>query len=188
MPNVVRMEFKGGRELDAALRMMLPTMERERVILRALHDGARPITAEAKRRAPVLREDRGPNARQAPSKRGRTRPNYGPKNRVAGALRAGITQHTDRNHYSTVNVRVRNRGYIFGPGAGNADAGKAGNPNYWWLVHFGTSKMKGIPFLYDAFDAKKEEATRAIQLSLLRGVFAVGRSLGFDVRDWAAGV
>lgn len=182
---VISMEVKGLRELDYALRAMLPTMERERVILRALHDGARPITAEARRRAPVLKDTNLRIVSQKTTRSGRTKPYYGTTQRVKGALRAGITQHTDRHNYSTVRIRVRNRGYIFGPGARNADAAKAGNPNYWWLVHFGTSKMPGNPFLYGAFEAKKIEAARAIQVSLLRGVFAVGRSLGFDVRGWA---
>lgn len=181
---IVKMEVKGLRELDYALREMLPAMERERVIVRALHDGARPITAEARRLAPVLSEENLRIVGRKPG-RGRARPYYGTTQRVKGALRAGITQHTDRHAYSTVLVRVRNRGYIFGPGARNADAAKAGNPNYWWLVEFGTSRARGQPFLYPAFEAKKEEATRAIQISLLRGMFAVGKSLGFDVRGWA---
>lgn len=175
-------EALGVREVDRALRMMLPEMERERFILRALHDGARPITDEAQRRAPVLQDD---GKLRVLSRGGRSKPYYGTRYRVRGALKSGITQHTDRHHYSTVRVRVRNRGYIFGPGARNADAARAGNPNYWWLVHFGTSKQRANPFLYDAFEAKKGEALRNIQKSMLRGLFVVGRSLGFDVSGWA---
>lgn len=181
---VITVEVKGLRELDYALRAMLPTMERERVILRALHDGARLIAAEARRRAPVLKNENQRIVARKPT-RGQSKPYYGTTQRVRGALKAGITQHTDKHHYSTVLVRVRNRGYIFGERARNVDAARAGNPNYWWLVEFGTSRAKAQPFLYPAFEAKKEEAVRAIQLSLLRGVFAVGRSLGFDVRGWA---
>lgn len=186
--NRVTLEVKGLRDLDHALRLMLPTMERERVILRALHDGARPITAEARRRAPVLQE-RGVGAAQPPTNRGgrvdRARPIRGIRWRVPGALRSAITQHADRHNYSTVLVRVRSKGYLFEAGARSRDF--ADNPSWWWLVEFGTSKMKPQPFLYPAFEAKKEEATRAIQLSLLRGVFAVGKSLGFDVKDWTEG-
>lgn len=187
--NRITMQVVGLRDLDQALRLMLPTMEQERVILRALHDGARLITEEARRRAPVLKAD-GLKPVRTSVKRGRegrgTRtPIYGTKWRERGALRSGITQHTDIHNYSTVLVRVRNRGYIFGPGSRNADSAKAGNPNYWWLVEFGTSRTRPQPFLYPAFEAKKEEATRAIQVSLLRGTFAVGRQLGFDVRGWA---
>lgn len=181
MTNRVIVEALGVREVDRALRLILPDMERGRVILRALHDGARPITEEARRRAPVLQD----NGTLRVQSRGGSKPYYGTSNRVRGALRSGITQHTDRNNYSTVRVRVRNRGYIFGPGARNSDLAKAGNANYWWLVHFGTSKMKGNPFLYDAFEAKKHEALQKIQVSMLRGLFAVGRQLGFDVRSWA---
>lgn len=185
--NRITMKVVGLRELDQALRLMLPTMERERVILRALHDGARPITAEAKRRAPILKQNTVSTARR-PQRGGRGTERAKPSRitwRVPGALRNAITQHTDRHSYSTVLVRVRNRGYIFAPGARNADSAKAGNPNYWWLVEFGTSRTRPQPFLYPAFEAKKEEAARAIQVSLLRGVFAVGRQLGFDVRGWA---
>lgn len=187
MANRVTMELTGLKELDFALREMLPRMQREKVILRALHDGARPITAEAKRRAPVLKVEPGNNRvrRRVVGRSGKERVFHGTPNRERGALRAGITQHTDRSDFGTVKVRVRNRGYIFGPAARRgASSAAAGNPNYWWLVHFGTSKMKANPFLYDAFEAKKTEAAAKIRVSLLRGVLVVGLSLGFDVRSW----
>lgn len=183
--NRVTMKVVGLRELDQALRLMLPTMERERVILRALHDGARPITAEAKRRAPTLKQNTVSTARR-PQRSGRGTERAKPSRitwRVPGALRNAITQHTDRHSYSTVLVRVRTRGYLFKPGARSSEF--ADNPAWWWLVEFGTSRTRPQPFLYPAFEAKKEEAARAIQVSLLRGVFAVGRQLGFNVRGWA---
>ncbi len=171
MPNRVTMELKGLRELDYALGQMTTQMEREKTIYRALYDGARVIVPEAKKRAPVLKDQR-----RAP-------------HRAPGEIRANITYRASKREKFVVNVTVRNRGYIFGAGADTrrnpTGSQRAGNPNYWWLVHFGTSRQKPDPFLYDAFEAKKFEAARAIQLSLLRGIGAIGRRLGFNVSDWA---
>lgn len=171
MPNRVTMELRGLRELQYALNQMAPQLERDKTVYRALYDGARVIVPEAKRRAPVLKDQaRAPH-------------------RKPGEIRSNITYRAARGEKHVVNVTVRNRGYIFGAGfdsrRNQKGSHRAGNPNYWWLVHFGTSRQKADPFLYQAFEAKKFEAARTIQLSLLRGVFAIGRRLGFDVRSWA---
>jgi hypothetical protein len=73
------------------------------------------------------------------------------KRRQPGALKSGITQMASKERDFEVNVRVRNRGYIFAPGPDTRRNAKSsrrqGNPNYWWLVEFGTSKMAARPFL-----------------------------------------
>lgn len=169
--NRVTMELKGLRELQFALDQMAPALERDKTIYRALYDGARVIVPEVKRRAPVLRD-----TKRAP-------------HRTPGELRANVTYRAAKNEKYVVRVTVRNRGYIFGPGSDSRRNAKgshrAGNPNYWWLVHFGTSRQKPNPFLYEAFEAKKFQAAQAIQLSMLRGIAAIAQRLGFDVRGWA---
>lgn len=149
------MEVKGLRELQQAMSALPRHVKRDRMLMRALHDGARVIVAEAKRRAPVLQE-----------------PGKNP-HRVAGAIRSGITQHASRTEDFAVTIRVRNRGWIFSTRATSrrpSNSRLAGNPNYWWLVEFGTSKMAARPFLRPAFEAKKFEAAQKIRDSLRRGI------------------
>lgn len=166
MANRVTIEVLGLRELDDLLHRLPQEVKRAPIIYRALHDGARVIVPEAKRLAPVLQdEDRAPR-------------------RQYGALRAGITQHADRRAVEpTVVIRVRSRGYIFAPGSDSRrnpkSSVRAGNPNYWWLVEFGTSRAKAQPFLRPAFESRKLAAANAVRDSLRRGVLAVARSLGF---------
>lgn len=117
------------------------------ITTRALLAGGKPIQMDAKRRAPLLK---------APV-----------PTRQRGALRSGIVSYAKRwNH---VVVRVRSRTYIFG-GKWKKGAGWAGNPNYWWLVEFGTSKMSAIPFLRPAFESQKYAALNAIIFEYRRGV------------------
>jgi HK97 gp10 family phage protein len=159
MANTVSMKLEGLRDLNRALLALPQEVKKGPILMRALHDGARIIRDEAKLRAPVLR-DPGKNP-----------------HRQSGALRAGIVEHASRTEDFTVVVRVRSRGYIFGAGPDTRKNGKssrrAGNPNYWWLVEFGTSKMAARPFLRPAFEAKKFQAARAVRESLARGVRVV---------------
>jgi HK97 gp10 family phage protein len=166
MGNKVTIELKGLRELDNALRALPVEIKRSKIIYRALHDGARVISAEAKRRAPLLQDAQD-------------------KRRQRGAIRSGITQAASRSQDFEVDIRVRNRGYIFAPGPdtrSNAkSAQRAGNPNYWWLVEFGTSKMSARPFLRPAFEARKVAAAEAIRESLRKGIRAVTAALGWKM-------
>lgn len=161
------MELVGLKDLERALLALPPEIDRSKIVLRALHDGARVIKPAIVQRAPLLK-----NADEEPR-------------REAGALRSGITQHTSKDDYNTVLIRVRNRGYIFSAGddsrRNQKSPRRAGNPNYWWLVEFGTSKAKAQPFLRPGFEEKKREAALAIRLSLLRGVAYVARQLGLRV-------
>ena len=164
MGNRITIAVEGLRELDNALAALPVEIKRAPIIYRALHDGARLIVAEAKRRAPLLSD---------PLEQRRQR----------GALRSGIVEHVSREHDFEVNVRVRSRGYIFAPGPDTRrnpkSAQRAGNPNYWWLVEFGTSKMPAQPFLRPAFEAQKSAAANAIRDSLARGVRFVVEKFGF---------
>jgi HK97 gp10 family phage protein len=156
MANRVSMKLEGLTELNRALMALTTEVKKGPVVMRALHDGARVIAAEARKLAPVL-QDPGRNRHRQP-----------------GAIRAGITQHASKTEDFAVVVRVRSRGWIFGSGPDTRKNGKsarrAGNPNYWWLVEFGTSKMAARPFMRPAFEAKKFQAAMAIRESLKRGI------------------
>jgi len=164
MANKMTLQIDGLRELDNALRALPVEIKRGPIIYRALHDGARPIVAEAKRLAPVLADEKE-------------------KRRERGALRSGIVQHASKDFDFEVNVRVRNRGYIFAPGPDTRrnpkSSRRAGNPNYWWLVEFGTSKMAARPFLRPAFESRKLQAVEAIKTSLARGIKFIVERFGF---------
>lgn len=158
MGNVVNFEVKGLKELDARMRALqrevgVKNVPATKWVMRALHDGARVIRDEAKRLAPVLRE---PDPRRYP-----------------GELKGNIVEHASREEWGTVYVRVRNRGYIFADGPDSRSNPKSssrkGNPNYWWLVEYGTSQAPAQPFLRPAFESKKAAALRAVQASLVRG-------------------
>lgn len=163
MGNVVNFQVQGIKEMNARIAALQREFGSKSVpagawVMRALHDGARVVRDEAKRRAPVLRE---PDPR-----------------RIAGELRANIVEHASKDYWNTVLVRVRNRGYIFAKddGTGRKKAKSPslrGNPSYWWLVEFGTSKAPAQPFLRPAFESKKGEALNAIRNSLARGLDAI---------------
>lgn len=136
-----------------------------RMVLRALHDGARPIVAEAKRLAPVLDES---TARTYTDAKGRQRKYKGSAQRKRAAIKSNIVQRTSKQQYNTVIINVRNRGYIFSREGRNA--ARAGSPTYWWLVEFGTVNTKPQPFMRPAFDRMKELAALKIKESLFRGL------------------
>lgn len=156
MANRVKMELLGLRELNARLAALPREIKKGPILMRALHDGARIIKAEARKLAPVLR---------VPDPR-----------RRAGELRANIVQHASRSEDDTVVVRVRTRGWIFGSGR-LANSALAGNPNYWWLQEFGTSKQPARPFLRPAFESQKFNAAVAVKNSLARGIQFVADKL-----------
>jgi HK97 gp10 family phage protein len=158
------MEIKGLKELMDALVKLPKEINKQKVVLRALHDGARPMVAEAKRLAPVLDETKTYTRVGAKGKQYKYR---GTKYRKRGALRSAITQHTSRTEYNSVWVRVRSKSYIFGA---NKKGARVGDPNYWWLVEFGTSKMAARPFMRPAFETKKRESALLIRESLARGI------------------
>lgn len=151
MADKVTMQIHGLRELEARLKALPAEIKRGGVINRALLKGARLVRDEARRNAPVL------NPFDRAVLRGL---------RQAGALRQAITAHLDRDMPLTAIVRVRSRGYIFGGRRDQAE-GAHGNPNYWWLVEFGTSKKPARPFIRRAFEARKEQAALAIKQGLL---------------------
>lgn len=168
MANVVNFEVKGLKEMDARMRALQQEFGTRNVpatkwVMRALHDGARVIRDDAKRRAPVLKDPiRNPHRRP-------------------GELRSNIVEHASREEWGTVYVRVRSRGYIFKEGPDSRrnpkSSRRAGNPNYWWLVEYGASHAPAQPFLRPAFESQKGAALRAIQASLKRGLAVIAERL-----------
>jgi HK97 gp10 family phage protein len=166
MGDVVNFQVKGLKELNARMVALQREIGAANVpatkwMMRGLHDGARVIRDEAQRLAPVLRD---PDPRRYP-----------------GELKGNIVEHTSREEWGTVYVRVRSRGYIFASGPDTRRSPKSssrkGNPNYWWLVEFGTSKMAARPFLRPAFDGKKAAALREVFNSLQRGFDVIVKSV-----------
>lgn len=165
--NRVRVKVEGLRELDKALRMLPAEIKTGGLIMRALRAGARLVAAEARRRAPVA----NPSSEAVLSGR-----------RKSGALRAGITTQFSRREELTVEMRVRNRGYIFAEAGKRASSAAEGNPNYWWLVEFGTSKMPAQPFMRPAFESKKQaalaEIIRHLKAEIIDVAIGVARKAG----------
>lgn len=166
MGNVVNFHVEGLKELDARMRVLQKEIGTKNVpatawMMRGLHDGARVIRDEAKLRAPILQPREGRN------------PALDPR-RHPGELKGNIVEHASREEWGTVYVRVRTRGYIFAGGFDSSRNKKSstrkGNPNYWWLVEFGTSQAPAQPFLRPAFEKKKREALQAVYNSLKRGL------------------
>jgi HK97 gp10 family phage protein len=166
MGNVVNFEVKGMKELNARMVALqreigVANVPATKWMMRGLHDGARVIRDEAIRLAPSLQPREGRNPAMDP----RRQPNE---------LKGNIVEHASREEWGTVYVRVRSRGYIFAAGPDTRrnpkSSSRKGNPNYWWLVEFGTSKMAAQPFLRPAFDGKKAAALREVFNSLQRGL------------------
>lgn len=164
MANSISVKVEGLAELNRKLAALPDEIRKGPVLMRALHDGARIIRDEAKRLAPVLKEPH--------------------PLRIPGNLKSNIIEHTDRTQHDTVLVRVRNRGWLFGGGKG-AEPWRAGNPSYWFLVEFGTSKMAAEPFLRPAFESKKFAALNEVRRSLARGIDVVTKKLGLQFRKAA---
>lgn len=155
------MKVEGLRELRQTLSQLPAEIKRDKIVVDSLKVGARLIQGEAKRLAPVLREP-------TPL-------------REAGALRSGITLQVSKEEDLTVAVRVRTRGYIFAPGLDSnrnrSGSHRSGNPNYWWLVEFGTSKMAAQPFMRPAFESRKMDAMSAIIKDLAPRIAKAASSL-----------
>ena len=88
-------------------------------------------------------------------------------------IKQNIVSYPVRADIPTVVVRVRNRGWERGANSVRAAlSGKKGgirfknpgvSPGYWWWIEFGTSRLKGKPYLRPAFIAKKQDAIEAMR-------------------------
>lgn len=150
----------GLAELEKRLQALPEQIKRGGLIMRALRSAARLIRDQARQNAPVLNE-------AAVTKSGALRKKfkaaYAGAKRKPGALRSGINDAFSREQELTAIVRVRNKGYIFASGGNRA---AATSPNYWWLLEFGTSRVRPLAFMRRAFESKKMEAAEQIKRGL----------------------
>lgn len=135
----MKMEFQvlGLKELDAYLQT-LPAKVEAKVLRGAVRAGSNVMAAEARARAPILKEE--------------------VDNRVPGALKKSI------RIMSTV---VRNGTVLGGVAAGGGAKVKRGGIRgmadafYAKFVEFGTVKMPAIPFMRPAIDTRAPAAVEA---------------------------
>lgn len=143
--------IEGADALAKALREVAPKL-RAKVIRGALRKGGNIIKAEAKQRAPVLKQPH--------------------PNRKPGTVRDAIAVRSSKQARQAgdegvfVNVRpakgakFRNLGTIAGVRvrakvrASQRGAQSRNDPYYWRFVEFGTARMRAQPFLRPAADAK----------------------------------
>lgn len=130
-------EVKGLKELDAFLQT-LPAKVEAKVLRGAVRAGSNVIAAEARLRAPVLKEEVA--------------------NRVPGALRKSIR---------VMSTIIRNGSVQGGVAAGGGAKVKRGGIRgmadvfYAKFVEFGTANMPAIPFMRPAGDTKASAAVEA---------------------------
>ena len=147
---------EGFRELAAHLRSLGRKLA-SRHLLRALMAGAKPIEADAKRRAPVLKM---PDARRTP-----------------GTLRKNIRSKPMRRRPgedAAVKIGVRSLSgktiAKFKRKSGQKAADNPNDPFYGPWVERGTSKMAAQPFMRPALAAQKSTALEAVRKKLAAGV------------------
>jgi len=169
-------QMTGLKEFEANLKILRDQFQVRTggLINRSLMAGARIIRDEAKRLAPLLKTD---EKIASVGKRGTAsfrKARRGTKWRTRGAIRNAIVAAYGQNRELSVVVRVRTRGYIFERNRfwGNfkkfSNPAIFDNPNYWWLLEFGTSKMAARPFMRPAFESKKLQALDAFTLEMRR--------------------
>ena len=187
---VIEVKIAGLQQFEANLKILREEfgVKTGGVINRGLMAGARVIRDEAKRLAPVLKQTdalRASFLARAKHPAGHALSKQ-TNRRISGSLRANIIAHYVRRTPLTVWVRVRSKTYIFAkkrggrvrkyrsgwvaaPG-GTDPSNLVGNPNYWWLVEFGTSRMRARPFLRPAFESKKYEALEAFKRQMRKEI------------------
>jgi HK97 gp10 family phage protein len=151
----------GLKELQENMNKLAADVKRGGLILRGLMAGAKLVRDEAKRRVPVL-------------------PASTPW-RKSGAIRDNIiaARKQYRKDMLTTIVRVRTRGWIFGS---NTSKRKPDNPQWWWLVEFGTSQSRAQPFMRPAFESKKLEAVYRIREALAQEINKAASGFRYKTR------
>lgn len=175
----IAVKVEGLQEFEANLKILREEfgVRTGGIINRGLMAGARLVRNEARRRAPVLQDPFGLKYR-AFKAREFNRAGYAPPKsqnvRVPGNLKHNIVAHYVKRLPLTVWVRPRTKTYIFAnksrPRGGADPSNLVGNPNYWWLVEFGTSKMRARPFMRPAFEAMKGPALEAFKVHVRKEI------------------
>lgn len=154
-------KVEGLSELQRAMDMLPVEIRRGGLIVRALRRAGAIVRDAARRMAPVLPADEETERRKS------------------GAIRANIVSYVTGQFDGMITaiIRVRSRGYIF-ENAGfrrRRDAALAGNPNYWWLVEFGTSDTRAQPFMRPAFMSTRDAALDMIKTGLRDEIMKAAR-------------
>lgn len=187
MSEAFKVTVHGLKEFENNLRVLREAfgVKTGGIINRGLMAGAMVIRDEARRLAPVLKDASGKSYRAFKARekhRAGVALSTAANQRVPGNIKHNIIAHYVKKMPLTVWVRVRTKTYIFAarkntrvPGRwgvrGGADPSNlVGNPNYWWLVEFGTSRVRARPFLRPAFDNKRGEAVAAFRAYMKRAI------------------
>jgi HK97 gp10 family phage protein len=153
---MLEVEFKGLRQLEAAMRELPKRVDRK-ILNDGLLAGARLVRDEARALAPEL-QDPDPRWQRGALKR---------------AIRATRIRPRDYAAEVIVSVRKLSKRAVARVKARQAKAKAAGkkvrvggrhipgDAFYWPFVEFGTASMRARPFLRPAFEARKESAVQA---------------------------
>lgn len=155
----ISVKIEGLKELQMALNT-LPLEIQKRPLRSAVSAGAKVIEQEAEKRAPVR----------------------------TGNLQKAIYRVRSRSESSvgreTYNVAVRKGKATYADSAKNRRLGRAGKTYatqglayYWRFLEFGTVNMPARPFLRPAFEARKNDALRAMQEKLADAITKISKKL-----------
>lgn len=183
----MEIQIKGMKEIDKKLALIRKTTDVKTggVIMRGLRRGAAVVRQEAKRRAPVLQDNKAWAARdlrrfhKAGYRLEKLANRVIPENLRDNIVVQMVAARKNPRGVPAVWVRVRTKNYIFGP---QGRRNLIGNPNYWWLVEFGTEKTRAQPFLRPAFEAKKQQAAEVARDAILREIDMIMKGKGPRVR------
>lgn len=140
----ITVELQGLQELQAAL-LELPAKIGKNILRSSVNAGASVIRKEAKQKAPVYT--------------GETQAGHPPPGTLKRSVIQKFIREQSNDFQSTFYVTVRK-------GKKYRDQGKSKNLSqdayYAYFVEYGTAKMSAKPFMRPAFEAKKEEALKAM--------------------------
>lgn len=166
----------GLRELQQAMDDLPKQIRRGGLIIRALRDAGQLVRDAAKRMAPVLSSEKASSAFSARRYHAAGYALSKQENqRVPGNIKFNIVSYVTTEFAGRITsiIRVRTRSYIFsdrgnrkGMRGGADPSNRVDNPNYWWLVEFGTSHSRAQPFMRPAFQATKFAALEMIKTGL----------------------
>lgn len=143
MADGIEVQLTGFRELAEALKRLGPRVAKN-TLRRAVSSGAVLVRNDARQKAPV---DTGEMRKDIQVKREKDQQN--------GPLSAKYSVFVRSGKKSRLSGKAR---------------GVDKDSFYWKFVEFGTSKMGARPFMATAFEAKKEDALKAIGEKLDEGI------------------
>ena len=163
----VTVDFKGGRELEAALKELGKPRDLRRIATAALRRAAEPIAEEARQLVPVKSGTLKSAIKVGNRADSRAKRFRGAKGR---ALRAALDDTVEQ--YVGIDNSVRPAVYAKNPRGRRAGGGSSGGAVgfYAQVVEFGLPNQPAQPFMRPAFDAKQGEAKDKLGEELWRGI------------------